>query len=203
MIVRLMVLLLGIAFAAPLVARAQSDPEAEARERFAEGQRLVDAGRYAEASASFRRGYELSRRPLFLFNIAECARQSGDARGAIDLYERYVREDPDGPMADTARARGAELRRTLPPDRGSSTGPETSGAATSGDAASADGPAPARVHLGLAQTEPEGDRPLVARWPFWAVVGGVVAAGLLATLVGVLVSDAQPSCDAGCVRFGR
>ncbi|MEM9864957.1 MAG: hypothetical protein AAF938_25365, partial [Myxococcota bacterium] len=51
-------------------ALAQSDDE-RARVHYAEGRAHADAGDYPAAHADFRAGYELSHRPLFLFNMAE------------------------------------------------------------------------------------------------------------------------------------
>lgn len=83
--------------------------EAAAKAHFERGQSLSAQSRFAEALAEFSAGYELSRKPLFLFNMAECARQAGDRARARANYERYLAEDPAGRLADTAQSRLMEL----------------------------------------------------------------------------------------------
>lgn len=90
------------------------DADAQARARYAEGQRLTAAGQYREALAAFTAGYALSRRPAFLFNMAECSRKLGDLEQARAYYERYLAEDPRGPLATTARQRLGERATPAP-----------------------------------------------------------------------------------------
>lgn len=85
---------------------AQSD---RAREHFTAGSSLVEQGLFDDAYAEFAAGYGLSQRPLFLFNMGECARQAGRTETARRDYERYLAVDPDGSMADVARGRLEEL----------------------------------------------------------------------------------------------
>jgi hypothetical protein len=97
------------------LARA-ADPslEAQARAHFERGQTLSSEGRYEGAHAEFSAGYDLSHKPLFLFNMGECARLAGDAEQAARDYERYLAEDPQGRLAEKAQERVAELRSRLP-----------------------------------------------------------------------------------------
>jgi hypothetical protein len=93
-------MLLGLLAAPP--ARAE---EQDAKAHFASGQELFAHGSYPEAMQEFSAGYQLSHRPLFLFNMAECARLLGDAARARALYSQYIDEDPDGRLVATARER--------------------------------------------------------------------------------------------------
>src|SRR5687768_2091576 len=103
--------LVALAWCAAGVASAQED----ARGRFAAGQALVAEGRFEEAYAAFEAGHALSDRPLFLFNMAECALHAGRQSDARRDYERYVAAAPEGSMAQTARERLAELAPAPPP----------------------------------------------------------------------------------------
>ncbi|MFH0903213.1 MAG: hypothetical protein V2A73_21500 [Pseudomonadota bacterium] len=94
--------------ARPVLANGET-LQAKAKVHFEVGQKLVAEGRFVEAKAEFSAGYELSHRPLFLFNMAECARLSSDKARARELYERYLLEDPQGKLAAMARERLAEL----------------------------------------------------------------------------------------------
>lgn len=85
------------------------DLEAAARGYFERGVKLYQEQRYLEALAEFSAGYELSRRPLFLFNMGECARLAKQPERAKEYYERYLREEPTGKFAETATARLAAM----------------------------------------------------------------------------------------------
>ncbi len=104
-----------VALVAPVHAdRAGLD--SSAKTHFELGQTYSSAGRYVEALAEFSAGYELSRKPLFLFNMAECARLAGDPARARINYERYLAEDPQGKLAPTARDRLSQLADGTPPE---------------------------------------------------------------------------------------
>jgi hypothetical protein len=80
-----------------------------AKAHYEQGQTLYAAGRFAEARAEFLAGFELSKKPAFLFNAAECARLLGDMRVARDGYSKYLDLDPNGRLAMLAMQRLAEL----------------------------------------------------------------------------------------------
>src|ERR1043166_2436675 len=85
-------------WAEPPDARADAKPDAKAdaagRAHFQRGQRLSAAGDYAAAYREFAAGYAVTRRPLFLFNMAEAARASGDTAKARESYLEFLRVDP-------------------------------------------------------------------------------------------------------------
>jgi tetratricopeptide (TPR) repeat protein len=99
----------------PSVALAQpggtpsASADAHAKEAFKKGEALFRAGRYLEALAQFSGGYELSQRPLFLFNMGECARKLGQTERARAYYERYIAADKGGKLVALAAKRVAEL----------------------------------------------------------------------------------------------
>jgi tetratricopeptide (TPR) repeat protein len=86
-------------------AASVASQQARARAYFEQGKKLSAAGRHAEALVEFSLGYELSKRPAFLFNMAECARAIGDSVRARSLYERYLNEAPKGDLSDLAKKR--------------------------------------------------------------------------------------------------
>ena len=96
----------------PALAQAQApsaSADAHAKEAFKKGEALFRAGRYLEALAQFSGGYELSQRPLFLFNMGECARKLGQTERARAYYERYVAADKGGKLVALAEKRIVEL----------------------------------------------------------------------------------------------
>lgn len=162
--------------------------ELQARAHFQRGQELANQGKYPQAYLEFEAGYRQSHRPLFLFNLGESARAFGDPGRARAAYTRYLEEDPRGPMVDVAKARLDEL----------GPGPSTDlGLSRKQDARAQGAPStppslPASVFV-VREREPE--RPLWKKWPFWAVVGGVVVGGGVAAYA--LTRDSS-ACSGGC-----
>jgi tetratricopeptide (TPR) repeat protein len=185
--------ILGLVLALSCVAQsgnaaAQDDVEARARAHFAAGQVHVAGERFRQAYLAFSAGYELSQRPLFLFNMAECAYHIGLYARARTDYQRYLALDPNGAMAGTARERLEELGPTPPPPAESQV-------------------APARV-AAVAQTPPQisvdvAPRPSRDIWQeeaFWGVLGASVGLVLAAVITGVVVASTSngPACAVGC-----
>ncbi len=90
------ILLLCSLFSATASAQGTVSNDEYARELFALGQKHVKAGEYREAYHKFAAAYRLSKRPGFLFNMAECLRSDSDPEGAAKLYVRYLKKAPGG-----------------------------------------------------------------------------------------------------------
>lgn len=93
---------------------ATTDVDAATRARFERGLALFEQAEYADARAEFAAGYGLSGLPLFLFNMAECARLAGDEAAARSDYLRYLEAEPEGEYALLARQRLKELGADAP-----------------------------------------------------------------------------------------
>lgn len=162
----------------------------QARAHFQRGQELANQGKYPQAYLEFEAGYRQSHRPLFLFNLGEAARAFGDSGRARAAYQRYLEEDPSGPMVSSAQARLTDLGPGPATDLGLSKKDE--------DRSSAPPPPPTVLTLPpdrFTKEEPRHEsRPLWKKWPFWAAVGGVVAGGVA---VYALTRDTS-ACGDGC-----
>ncbi|MET0414002.1 MAG: hypothetical protein ABW217_22020 [Polyangiaceae bacterium] len=91
---------------------AESDEAASEREALRlrdEAFELFEQRRYAEALPLLERAHALSRAPRHVFNLATAHHWLGHCPSARDYFERYLREEPDGPGADQARAALDEL----------------------------------------------------------------------------------------------
>lgn len=86
---------------------------AEARRHYERGEALFAARKYEEAVVEYAAAYDLSYRPLFLFNMAQAHRLRGARPEAVKLYEAYLAEDPQGPAAADSQAFLATLRVDL------------------------------------------------------------------------------------------
>lgn len=177
-------------------AKEGSKPDAAAEQRarahFQRGQELANQGKYPQAYLEFEAGYRQSHRPLFLFNLGEAARAFGDAGRARAAYQRYLEEDPGGPMVASAQARLTDL----------GPGPATDlGLSRKQDPAAAPKPTPLVGPVSLPperfttpKDDPPTSRPLWKKWPFWAAVGGVLVGGVA---VYAFTRD-RSACSDGC-----
>lgn len=83
---------------------------------FLNGQRLYEEGRYEEAIVAFQTAYDLSKRPLMLFNIANAYERLGQLEQAIASLNQYrVFADPS--EQDVLLARVQTLERRLAAQR--------------------------------------------------------------------------------------
>jgi tetratricopeptide (TPR) repeat protein len=107
----LLVALLAVAvpIASLPVTRAHAQPakpvdkKKAAKEYVDAGQAAQTAGDYETAIEMYSKAYELVPHPVLLFNMAQAHRLAGRATEAVDLYRRYLAEEPKGSKAKTAR----------------------------------------------------------------------------------------------------
>ena len=102
----LLALLLGCLFDVSL---ALADPEAAvallstaAKEHHERGMQFYRLEQYPAARIELQAGYELSKNPVFLWNLAKAAAKMGDRQAAIDYVQRYrVTLDTPDPEVDS------------------------------------------------------------------------------------------------------
>ncbi|WP_147444277.1 MULTISPECIES: tetratricopeptide repeat protein [Corallococcus] len=107
-------LVLALGLGAPLPVVAQEAPtvssEAQARDRFSEGNLAYDLGEFDRALKAFSESYRLKPLPAFLFNIAQCHRQLNNPSRAAFFYRRYLALSSEEPAnADVVRELIAEM----------------------------------------------------------------------------------------------
>ncbi|MGE0791003.1 MAG: PEGA domain-containing protein [Sandaracinaceae bacterium] len=109
----------AIAFAlvpALLLAQLLAPPGALAQDRnrarqlYNEAQALFDSGQYAQAEASFRAAFDAVPNPVVLKAIAAAQERQGNVSGAIETYERYLREATNATDRAEIEGRLRELR---------------------------------------------------------------------------------------------
>lgn len=105
-------LVLVVAPLVPAAAVAEEASDQEARSLYLEGARAYDEGRYEDAVAAWRRAYDLSPRPLLLFNMANALERLGRAREALDALTLY-RQGADASEHDTLDRRLDSLQRRV------------------------------------------------------------------------------------------
>jgi hypothetical protein len=157
---------------APALAQTPApSADEQAHVLFLNGQRLYDEGRYEEAVQAFQTAYDLSKRPLMLFNMANAYERLGQLEQAIDTLNHYrVYADPS--EQDVLLARVQTIERRLAAQRQAAPAPVPAPLPAPGPSP---GPVP-RDAAGPAGSGPTVQRRSLAPWVL-AVGGGVVALG--------------------------
>lgn len=89
-----------------------------AKTHFARAEQAFDAKDYANATTEYMEAYALVPVAALLFDIARSYQAEGKRREAIDYYQRYLAQQPNGPAHDEAIRQVALLEReaaTPPP----------------------------------------------------------------------------------------
>jgi len=92
---------------------ADAQPKKEqARAIYAKGKAAYERAEYPEALAYFEQAYRLSATPALLFNMAQAHRLSGTdhCQQALELYRKYLAEDPEAKNRDEAGERIEEMQ---------------------------------------------------------------------------------------------
>ena len=119
-----LLLVIAVALTGVLLARdARADESLDrAREAFDKGQSLYSSGSYAEAAEQFQAAYDSRPFAQFLFNIGACHEKLGDYAKAVELYKKYLAEDPQASDKADIEKRIAVLEKEVerlkanPPD---------------------------------------------------------------------------------------
>lgn len=174
---------------------AQESPEEQAQVHSARGTVHFNLGRFEEAIAEYRKGYEVLALPEFLFNIGQCYQQLGSFERALFFYRRFLSTRPDAPNRADVEARIAKLEEVVPAEAQLRSGeaheplPTVPPVDPSADLASRAPPAP-----------PEAP-PLWRRPWVWAAAGALVL-GAAATFYLVRAGDdSVPRSQLGNGRF--
>jgi hypothetical protein len=202
------------------VAQAAPDPrEMSAREAFG-------AGRYQDALELFAKLYAENLNPVYLRNIGRCYQNLGEPDRAISSFREYLRKGKNIKKPERAEIEGyisemEQLKKTQEAERSAAfktappattvvapgptagSGPtETKAVITERDLAAPkpmSSPPPAIEMNARPAPEPEESHPVYTRWWFWAIVGGVVAAGVGgAAAAGVFTKKNDASCTGIC-----
>lgn len=90
--------------------------EDSAAERFFEAGRIAfNSGYYDQALRAFQEAYDLSHRSALLYNIAVTLDRLERQREALEVYERFLAEQPESDYARAVQSRIDIIRSHLPP----------------------------------------------------------------------------------------
>ena len=195
-----------LALLATRTAIAADSRELKAREAFA-------AQRYQDALELFAKLYAETLHPIYLRNIGRCYQNLAQPDQAITSFREYLRKGKNLREEETREIEGyikemEELKRSKEASASSATASSntdtTDGtvkplpSASSGSSA----PPPAGTTSAVLVAPPpapiEESPPLYSRWWFWAIVGGVAAAGVgIAFAAGAFTRVEDASCPNG------
>jgi hypothetical protein len=85
---------LALAVVCATASPSAADPQAQADELFAAGERAYELKDYDAAARSFRAAYDLVKDPVYLFNIAQAFRMAHHCRQARGFYADFLAADP-------------------------------------------------------------------------------------------------------------
>jgi len=163
--------LAGIVMSAAGAARAQDEPDDEARALFEQGLQAYESGDVAGAADLFDRSVALRESPPVLYNLAMCRRELGQHGSSITAFQRYVAirgtalpAEERAEIEGMVREMGGTLETPAPPDTG--TPPAGGTTPGQGDGAADDG---------------------VDQVWFWVTAGTAVALGIGAGITGGLL----------------
>jgi tetratricopeptide (TPR) repeat protein len=112
----------------PCASIARADNVEVARQRYEQGSKDFDLGRYDDAVKEYAAAYDAKPDPALLYNIAQAHKLAGHAAEALRFYRVFLVRLPKAPNADEVRIKIAELQRvidqqqkaqTMPPDQSS------------------------------------------------------------------------------------
>src|SRR4051812_37722309 len=91
-----MALVMAVAVGGGASGSPRSDKE-RAKVLYREGLKLYAAGGFFAAKAQFDQALQLVDDPAFLFNLGQRARSLGDHSGAVEMYKRFLKRQPEAP----------------------------------------------------------------------------------------------------------
>ncbi len=187
-----LLLMLAAGTSATALAQSKADIKA-AKQAYSRGDNAFQEGRYEESLVEFEKGYDLSKKQLFLLNIAYAHEKLGHLPEALDFYERYLATGLEADERTEVEARVAEVKAAMPP-------PPPPAPPTHLDTA-AEAENPLLVEKAQDPKPEPQSVPLTQRWEFWAGVGAVVVLGIVIGVAASSGPDFQSSGTWGARRL--
>jgi len=98
--------------AVPTAARADKNAD-EALRLYQEGTNAYNLGEFAEAVTKYKAAFKLRAEPVFLYNIAQAYRLSGDFKEALFFYKSYLRSSPNAQNRAEVEGRIRDMEEQL------------------------------------------------------------------------------------------
>lgn len=166
-------------------ASAEDAETRQAKQTYKEGVRLYDAHEYKDALAAFKRASRKYESPMLFYNIAQCQRELGDKKAAVEFYKKYLDARPKAADRERIELVIGDLEKSLQEEEDARNAPPPPPAAA---------PSPAKDDSSVTpepatQAAPTETTPIYKRWWLWAAVGAVV---VIIAAVAIGVAAASP-----------
>jgi len=184
--------------------------KAAAKRFYEEGTKYYSLRDFTRAVELYKKGFELSPSPVFLYNIAQAYRLLRAYDDALYFYKSYLRNSPDAANRDEVERRIAEMQTAIdqqkvgeqPPNEVVS--PEDRPPPTPALPPRKPIPAPTQVAEVAPSASPVAPpppprerRPLYKKWWFWAGVGVVAVGATVAVVAATSGGASEPATDFG------
>jgi hypothetical protein len=193
-----------------LMGVARADKTADAKQHYLNGAKAYEEGDFQRAVDEYRASYDLSRRPLLLYDLGQAYRKLGNNELSLHSYQQFLVRSTEGRDQEYRESAVVQVKqleallaeqrkvKTAPPDGVTSPEPEKPVKTPSEPPPPVEKPAPIAVTPPVVEKPPvviardatPVHVPVYKRWWFWTILGGVIVAG---AIVGIAVALTQPS----------
>lgn len=185
----------------------------EAQGHYRAGEALYKIGRYEEAVREFLAGYDLSGKPLFLFNIGQCYKKIGQLEQAKSYFEEFIRRDPNSPYKKLAeeeikeidKMMEEELKKRLEEERKRKEEEKKREELIKKEKPAIETEGKVEVTEKEAEIEEkvmvkkEEKPPIYKKWWFWTIIGGIVVGGGVGAGVAIVSTQSRSSYTNGSI----
>jgi hypothetical protein len=147
----------------------------EIRQCFEEGSKHYHLGEFADAAKTYKRCYKVRPDAIFLYNIAQCYRLSGDLQNALFFYRSYLNSSPGADNHREVEERIRKLEGELASQKAPPNVPVPPPTAGTSTAATPVTVAPASATVAAPETRRA--QPTYKKWWVWTTVS-LAAAGI-------------------------
>jgi tetratricopeptide (TPR) repeat protein len=208
-----------------LMSVARADKIADAKQHYLNGAKAYEEGDFQRAIDEYRASYDLSRRPLLLYDLGQAYRKLGNNELSLHSYQQFLTRSTEGRDAEYRESATTQIHqlealiaeqrkvKTAPPDGVTNPEPEKIvKPPAEPPPPPVEKPAPVVVKPPVVETPPAvvardarpAHVPVYKRWWFWTILG-VAAAGVAVGLgVGLTQSTTNyPSASTagGTIHF--
>jgi tetratricopeptide (TPR) repeat protein len=125
-LVRVFVVVMGLALFAQTVSAQTPDPKAQAAlEKYEAGKKAYNLGDFDKAIELWKEGYDIKDNSVFLFNLGQAYRQKQDYQKALFFYKAYLRENPNASNKAEVEAKLTDLQNLIKTQQDVTTSPPT------------------------------------------------------------------------------